>query len=54
MLKQSIPPDEKHLAPFVDKEINFDSISSVAAKLFIGYNISNAAKFKSSKAALVT
>ena len=54
MLEQSFPPDQKHLAPFVDKEINFDSISSVAAKLFIGYNIANVAELESSKAELVT
>ena len=39
MLEQSFPPDQEHLLPLIEKELNYHSINSTAARLFIGYKI---------------
>ena len=39
MLEQSFSPDQKHLLPFVEKELIYDDINSTAVKLFVGYDI---------------
>lgn len=52
MLEQSFSPDQKHLLPFVEKELNYREIKSVAAKLFVGYNIPKVGSIASDKAEL--
>lgn len=52
MLEQSFPPDQDHLLPFVEKELNYHAINSSAAKLFVGYNIPKVRSIASNKAEL--
>jgi hypothetical protein len=54
MLEQSFPPDQKHLVPFVEKELNYDAINSAAVKLFVGYDIPKVSGLGSYKPALVS
>lgn len=52
MLEQSFPPDQEHLLPFVEKELNYHAIKSAAAKLFVGYDIPKVKTLGSNKAEL--
>jgi hypothetical protein len=54
MLEQSFPPDQGHLLPFVEKELNYGSINSAAAKLFVGYNIPKVHGMLSNKAEIAS